>query len=108
VIIKFKSADDKFKLFGYITQLREDGIRISNDLSYLQRQKLRELSLQGLGGYFKGGNLVTFPKPVNTNGANGRRRFPRVNRRVNPNEQTNNVSGSNGNTSSVHQETENV
>lgn len=39
VIVKFRNVDDKFRLFKYRDQLRDDGIRISNDLSYLQRSE---------------------------------------------------------------------
>lgn len=62
VIVKFKCADDKFKLLNYREKLRENGIRLSNDLSYIQRQQLKELKKRGYNGYFKAGRLIRVPK----------------------------------------------
>ena len=58
VIAKFKDAHDKFELFKYQTKLRENAIRISNDLSFFQCKELKELNSRGLQGYFKNGKLV--------------------------------------------------
>lgn len=63
VIVEFANPDDKFQLFKYRDALRAKGIRISNDISYIKRQKLKDLRKRGLSGYFKGHKLVTINKP---------------------------------------------
>jgi hypothetical protein len=72
VIVKFKNPDDKFMLFQYREVLQSRGIRISNDILYLQRQQLKDLNKRGLNGYFKGGKLVSFPKNPDQNGISSR------------------------------------
>jgi hypothetical protein len=62
VIVQFANSDDKFRLFKFRDKLRIKGIRISNDLSFLQRQELKQAKLKGLNGYFKGNKLVTYSK----------------------------------------------
>lgn len=58
VLVKFKSEDDKFKLFGYRNILRTMKIRISSELTYNQRQQIKDAKDRGLAAYFKGGKLV--------------------------------------------------
>ena len=67
VIVSFKSEHDKLNLFKYRDKLRQIGIRVSNDLSYMQRQQLKHLNRRGLAGYFKGGKLITYQKSNNDN-----------------------------------------
>lgn len=62
VIVQFANSHDKFRLFKFRDKLRIKGIRISNDLSFLQRQELKQAKLKGLNGYFKGNKLVTYAK----------------------------------------------
>jgi hypothetical protein len=47
VIVKSKSPDDKYMLFQYREVLRSHGVRISNVISYLQRQQLEDLNKRG-------------------------------------------------------------
>ncbi|KAH3738561.1 hypothetical protein DPMN_045199 [Dreissena polymorpha] len=64
IIAKFRNSDDNFELFKFRDALRRKGIRVSNDLSFLQRKQVKEARLRGLIGYFKNGKLVTFkPDP---------------------------------------------
>ncbi|KAH3795533.1 hypothetical protein DPMN_149088 [Dreissena polymorpha] len=65
-LVPFSRSNDKFKLFKYRDMLRAKGIRISNDLSYLQRQQLKEVNKKGLVGYFKNGELCTKRKSDNS------------------------------------------
>ena len=57
VIIKFASTIIKSNIFGSRDQLRAKGIRVSNDLTKFQRQKLKELSKRGIIGYYRNGVL---------------------------------------------------
>jgi hypothetical protein len=38
-------------------KLRDKGIRVSNDLTYMQREQLKALNRQGKSGYYKNGDL---------------------------------------------------
>lgn len=67
VIAEFSNADDKFKLFKYRDVLREKGIKISNDISFMKRQKLKELRERGIIGYYKGDKLFTLKQPSDDN-----------------------------------------
>ncbi|KAH3811612.1 hypothetical protein DPMN_140024 [Dreissena polymorpha] len=40
IIAKFQNSDDKFELFKFRDALRRKGIRLSNDLSFLQRKQV--------------------------------------------------------------------
>lgn len=64
VIVTFTLPEVKFDLFKYRTELRNCGIRISNDLSFSQRQQLKELNQRGWSGYFKNGTLIKRAKIV--------------------------------------------
>lgn len=66
VIVKFSDYNAKMKLFKYQDKLRENVIRISNNLTYGQRKQLKELSDKGYYGYFKNGKLYKRQKD-NTN-----------------------------------------
>ena len=57
VLVKFKSMENKIKLFGVRDVLRSKGIRISNDLTSQERSALKELKRKGKRGYFKNGSL---------------------------------------------------
>ncbi|KAL4240377.1 hypothetical protein ACF0H5_001167 [Mactra antiquata] len=81
VIVEFNDPDDKFKLLKYRDNLRAAGIRLSSDLSYLQRQQLKEVNNRGLRGYFKNGKLVTYmPNQSNRQQTDNSRRFVHANR----------------------------
>ena len=60
VIAYFERFEDKSKLFKHRNELRQCGISIANDLTYMQRQQLKEVRQRGLFGYFKNGKLVTY------------------------------------------------
>lgn len=47
-LVIFKHFKDKLKLFSYREELRDKGIRISSDLTYLQRQELYKLKRRGI------------------------------------------------------------
>ena len=54
--------------------LRKKGIRVSNDLTYMQREQLKTLNREGRAGYFKNGKLfVRPPKTSQYNEQNGQR-----------------------------------
>ena len=57
VIVKFANTENKFELFKHRVVLRQKKIRISNDLTYIQRQQLKEAKQQGYNAYFKNGEL---------------------------------------------------
>lgn len=65
VIAKFENSDDKFEIFKFREVLRGRGIRVSNDLSFLQRKQVKEARKKGLLAYFKNGKLVTFKHSAN-------------------------------------------
>jgi len=44
-------------IFGNRNQLRAKGIRVSNELTKFQGQKLKELSKRGIIGYYRNGVL---------------------------------------------------
>ena len=79
VIITFQSPDVKFKLFSLRNELRDRQIRVSNDLTFYQRQQLKDLNAKGLSGYFVKGKLVTYRKG-NVNGNRRNRVFVHANR----------------------------
>jgi hypothetical protein len=60
VVAKFENCEKKFEIFKFREALREKGIRISNDLSFLQRKQVKEAKQRGLIAYFKNGKLVTY------------------------------------------------
>lgn len=62
VIAKFAKVNDKFGLFHCREKLRHLGIRVSNDLTFQQRQQLKSVRERGLSGYFKNGKLFTYQK----------------------------------------------
>ena len=57
MIIKFSRFTDKLQMFKGRGLLREAGIRISDDLTIKQRQKLSELKVKGEIGYYQKGEL---------------------------------------------------
>lgn len=62
VLVTFRFDDDKFKIFKGRDILRNNGIRISDDLTRRQRQKLNKLKSEGKMGYFYKGQLKLFEK----------------------------------------------
>lgn len=62
VLLKFKDSATKFKLFKYRDRLRANGLRISNDLTFLQREQIKVANEKGLFAYFKNGILHTEPR----------------------------------------------
>ena len=68
IIVKLRNPEDKFTLFKYRNILRQDGIRLSNDLTYTQRQTLNTVKKNGIHGYFKGNKLITYSKPQRPEG----------------------------------------
>jgi len=78
VVATFKSFRDKAKLFEWRDKLRENNIRISNDLTYYQRQQLKDLKSRGLRGRFEYGKLVHVPMTSINKG----RVFKRPNRQL--------------------------
>jgi len=78
VVATFKSFSDKAKLFEWRDKLRENNIRISNDLTYYQRQQLKDLKSRGLRGRFEYGKLVHVPMTSINKG----RVFKRANRQL--------------------------
>ena len=57
VIAKLCDFDTKLKLFQCRDELRKKGLRISNDLTYNQRQELKNLNARGYRGYYINGEL---------------------------------------------------
>ena len=72
VIAKFLNYENIimiFELFKHRNVLRNKSIRISNDLTYLQRQQVKQARQRGVSAYFKDGKLCTFSlnhRPTNT------------------------------------------
>lgn len=62
VIARFRYDDDKFKVFRGREELRNQGIRVSNDLTSRQRDKLKALKEKGKTGYFYKGELKVRPE----------------------------------------------
>lgn len=85
IIVKLKNPEDKFTLFKYRDILRQEGIRISNDLTYTQRQTLKDVKNKGMYGYFKGHKLITYPKSQQPEGERIFRRAVRRSTNANPN-----------------------
>ncbi|KAL4217236.1 hypothetical protein ACF0H5_023687 [Mactra antiquata] len=63
IIAKFDDYNTKMKLFQYRNELRSKGIRISNDLTYNQRQELKKWNSRGYKGYYVNGVLHKDKKP---------------------------------------------
>jgi archaellum component FlaC len=67
LVISFKSSDQKYAMFTGRDALRSKGIRISNDLTNTEKEKLSELKSRGETGYFLKGKLHVRPKTVLNN-----------------------------------------
>ncbi|KAH3701756.1 hypothetical protein DPMN_076751 [Dreissena polymorpha] len=65
VIVKLKYSNQKFEIFNHRDALRKKGKRVSNDLSFLQRQQIKKAKRCGLEAYFMDGKLVTFKPEEN-------------------------------------------
>ena len=57
-IVRFRYDDDKPKIFAGRAKLRDQGIRVSNDLTVRQRKELKRLQSKGQMGYFYQGQLI--------------------------------------------------
>ena len=66
VIVLFEHFKDKMKLFKYRDELRAKNIRLSNDLSFIQRKMIKKAKEQGSRAYFKNGVFCTEPRSKNT------------------------------------------
>ena len=60
VIMKFRYDDDKYRIYEGRDILREQGIRVGNDLTRRQREKLKSVKQTGRVGYFYKGKLHMF------------------------------------------------
>ena len=57
VIVHFRFDDDKFRIYRGREELRKYGLRVGDDLTYRQRQKIKKLKEQGSTGYFYKGKM---------------------------------------------------
>ena len=77
MLVTFSHADLKFSLFNGRDNLRTKGIRVANDLTSQEKEKLNDLKQKGKVGYFHKGKLhVRLPKANSNNRVflNARRR----------------------------------
>lgn len=74
VLVKLTDFDIKLNIFQSRDKLHDGGIRDSNDLTIKQRNTLKDLSVKGQKGYFKGGQLYIIP-PSNTDDNTGMSNF---------------------------------
>ena len=64
MIATFRYSDDKYRIYGGRTKLRENGIRVGDDLTKRQRKKLSDLKQRGYNGYFFKGKVHTRKKKI--------------------------------------------
>lgn len=84
-VVKFRNSDIKSKLYAHRDTLRESGIRISDDLTMRQREKLQQLKTSGRTGYFHKGELkVRTEKDDGITNSVKSRMFLNANRRLVP------------------------
>ncbi|KAH3856938.1 hypothetical protein DPMN_099533 [Dreissena polymorpha] len=76
VLVKFKQYDLKGEIFKARDRLRDSGIRVSNELTMSQRNKIRDLSQRGIQAYYKNG--VVYQRQTSTEN----RTFARAHRRL--------------------------
>ncbi|MEW8547372.1 MAG: hypothetical protein AB2693_28010 [Candidatus Thiodiazotropha sp.] len=81
LIVCFRYDDDKAKVFAGREELRKHGIRVSNDLTLRQREKLKALKSKGKIGYFYKGRLIERSTKVSDFETAGRV-FRKANRRI--------------------------
>ena len=62
MIVTFRYSDDKYRIYDGREKLRENGIRISDNFTIRQRQKLKDLKQKGYTGYFYKGQIYTRTK----------------------------------------------
>ena len=65
LIVHFRYDDDKFRIYQGRDELRKNGLRVGDDLTYRQRQQLKALKLEGNTGYFLKGKLHVRDKQDN-------------------------------------------
>ena len=75
VIMKFRYDDDKHRIFKGRDALRDRGIRVGNDLTRRQREKLDEVKVRGQLGYFYNGKLHLYDDEPPEKPAHKRRRL---------------------------------
>lgn len=80
ILAKFRNPDDKFSLFSIRDKLRENGIKIANDLTPYEKEQLDRLKQQGRRGYFSRGKLMIVDENLSNNSDN--RMFRRATRRL--------------------------
>lgn len=56
-IMTFRYSDDKYRIYKGRDKLRENGIRVSDDLTKRQRIKMKDLKQKGYTGYFYKGKI---------------------------------------------------
>ena len=59
MIVTFRYSDDKYRIYDGREKLRENGIKISDNLTIRQRQKLKDLKQKGYTGYLYKGQIHT-------------------------------------------------
>ena len=64
MLVTFRYCDDKFRVYDGRDILRKNGIRVSDDLTKRQRQKLKDLKAKGYTGYFYKGQVHVRGKKV--------------------------------------------
>ncbi|KAL4231817.1 hypothetical protein ACF0H5_009393 [Mactra antiquata] len=88
IIIKFRFLDDKFKVYSGRDILRHTGVRVGDDLTFKQRQRLKSAQMTGKKGYFYyyKGELKFRPESNSTaeeNQNNGGRMMVKARRKMN-------------------------
>ena len=72
IIMKFRYDDDKYRIYTGRDMLRERGIRVGNDLTRRQREKLKSVKQTGRLGYFYRGKLQLFDESAANAGPGGK------------------------------------
>ena len=83
IIAQLRHEDDKYRIYQGRDKLRDNGLRVSEDATFKQRQHLKSLKQQGKSGYFYKGKLVVRENVVgnSTEGPTKQRVFVRAVRR---------------------------
>ena len=64
MLVTFRYSDDKSRVYDGRDKLSENGIRVGDDLTKRQRQKLKYLKPKGYTGYFYKGQVHVREKKV--------------------------------------------
>ena len=83
IIAQLRYKEDKYRIYQGRDKLRDNGLRVSEDATFKQRQQLKSLKQQGKSGYFYKGKLVVRENVVgnSTEGPTKQRVFVRAVRR---------------------------